>query len=403
MLDTFGGLIDSIAGIQKMEATLAAAKAELIEQARQWAVFVESTDAPADARGWNDEIRARRVLVTELACALRLPERTVESLNAESSILLTELPATFAALSAGQISWRHTRIMIDQALSMPEESRRDFEEALLPKAAVLTPSKFQDRARKLRERLHPELIDVRHEESREKRCIEVIPDRDGMAWLNIYQSAVVVQGIVNRVGDMAAAQPARDDDPRTQSQWQADLAAELLLDGRLHSGRDSGIRPTVIVTVPVLSMLGASDEPAVLEGYGPIDMGTAMELAAAAPGFIRLLTHPETGAALSLGTARYPNTALRTWLRQRDGTCRFPGCARAARRCDIDHTVDYQHGGETAHFNLAHLCPAHHRLKHMTGWDVEQLGQTGIIQWTSPTGKTYRTEPELQMEPAAGR
>jgi hypothetical protein len=130
-------------------------------------------------------------------------------------------------------------------------------------------------------------------------------------------------------------------------------------------------------------------------------MGTAMELAAAAPGLIRLLTHPETGAALSLGTARYPNTALRTWLRQRDGTCRFPGCARAARRCDIDHTVDYQHGGETAHFNLAHLCPAHHRLKHMTGWTVEQLGQTGIIQWTSPTGKTYRTEPELHMEPVA--
>jgi hypothetical protein len=42
-----------------------------------------------------------------------------------------------------------------------------------------------------------------------------------------------------------------------------------------------------------------------LEGYGPIDIETARRLAADAPGFTRILTHPETGAVLSLGRDRY--------------------------------------------------------------------------------------------------
>ncbi|HOB58031.1 MAG TPA: HNH endonuclease signature motif containing protein, partial [Rhodoglobus sp.] len=156
----------------------------------------------------------------------------------------------------------------------------------------------------------------------------------------------------------------------------------------------------VLVTVPVLTLLGVSDEPATLEGYGPIDHDTAMRLAATAPSFTRLLTHPETGAVLSVGRDRYTVPAdLRTWLRVRDGTCRFPGCSRAARICEIDHTQDWLHNGQTAHENLAHLCPAHHRLKHQTRWTVTQSAG-GVLNWTSPNGRDYATEPETRMQPA---
>jgi hypothetical protein len=78
-------------------------------------------------------------------------------------------------------------------------------------------------------------------------------------------------------------------------------------------------------------------------------------------------------------------------VRVRDGTCRFPGCSRAARQCELDHTRDWQHGGETAHNNLAHFCPAHHRLKHQTGWPVEQASER-TLKWISPSGRTYVTE-----------
>lgn len=160
------------------------------------------------------------------------------------------------------------------------------------------------------------------------------------------------------------------------------------------------LRPTVAVTVPVLTLLGRSEEPGNLDGYGPIDPATARALAANAPSFIRILTHPETGAVLSVGRDRYAVPAdLRTWLRLRDQTCRFPGCSRVAVRCDVDHTVAFREGGargRTDAGNLAHLCRKHHRLKHTTRWSVEQR-LDGELTWTSPTGRHYASRPGLDL------
>ncbi|MGC5169002.1 HNH endonuclease signature motif containing protein, partial [Luteimicrobium sp. DT211] len=100
-----------------------------------------------------------------------------------------------------------------------------------------------------------------------------------------------------------------------------------------------------------------SSDIAYLDGYGPIDDHTATLLTAAAPSLRRLLTHPHTGVVLALGRETYTVPAdLRAYLRLRDGTCRFPGCSRAAARCDVDHTTAYVTGGTTDATNLAHLC-----------------------------------------------
>ena len=398
MANTLGDLIDSIAVLDRMQASLAAHKSELIEQARQWSVVIEqSVDGTANTSqgGWNAEVRARRVIVSELACALRIPERTAETLVADSTAL-TQLPETFRALSAGAISWRHAHTIIEHAGSLPAESWGTFETAAVPLAEILTVGKFDRRARVLRERLCPESIDVRNRDAAAQRNLSIEPARDGMAVLSAYLPAAEAHGIYNRITDMALAQQSPTED-RTLTQLRVDLFAELLLDGWLQSGRECGIRPRVLVTVPVLTMLGVGDEPAVLEGYGPIDTETALALAAEAPSFTRLLTHPETGAVLSVGRDRYSVPSdMRTWLRVRDGTCRFPGCSRSARVCDLDHTEDWQHNGKTSHDNLAHLCKTHHHLKHHTAWTVEQ-SEGGVLNWTSPSGRSYATEPETRM------
>ena len=394
MANTLGELVDSIAALNRMEASIAAHKAALIDQARQWSEVVEGT-GPTDL-GWSPEVRARRVLVTELACALRIPERMAETLIADSQALLTDLPATFAALGEGAISWRHAHALVDHATSLSPRLVGQFEAAVLPFATTLTVAKFDRRARAERERMAPDSIDGRHLQAVEKRSIDLQPDRDGMAWLSAYLPVVAAQGIYNRLTDIAMSQRSPTES-RTLAQLRADAFAELLLDGTLADGRTSGIRPRVLVTVPALTLLGRGTEPAVLEGYGPIDRMTALELAASAPSFTRLLTHPETGAVLSVGRASYAVPAdLRTWLRVRDGTCRFPGCSRAARSCEIDHTRDWQFGHGTNHDNLAHLCPAHHHLKHQTGWSVRQRG-AGVLEWTSPSGHVYTTEPETRI------
>jgi hypothetical protein len=170
-------------------------------------------------------------------------------------------------------------------------------------------------------------------------------------------------------------------------------------------GPNWGIRPTVIVTVPVMTLLGHSDEPGTLDGYGPIDADTARRLAVQAPTFRRLLVHPETGVALSLGTEHYrvPKD-LRLWLHLRDGVCRFPGCNRPAIHSDIDHSRAAEFGGPTDAANLAALCGPHHALKHATTWRVVNRGD-GILDWTSPTGKTHTTYPATTLPhppPGAG-
>ncbi len=63
-----------------------------------------------------------------------------------------------------------------------------------------------------------------------------------------------------------------------------------------------------MVTVPVFTLMGLSDEPATLEGYGPISPDAARQIAGTAPGFTRLLIHPETGALLSFGADHYKVT-----------------------------------------------------------------------------------------------
>ena len=387
MANTLGELVDSIAALSRMEASIAAFRAELIDQARQWSEVTESQTARHQG-GWSASVVARRELVTELACALRIPERAAESLVEDSRSLLNELPATFAALKVGAISWRHAHVLIDHANSVPENTRLAFEAAVLAYATTQTVAKFDRAARRERERVHPESIDQRVVVAVENRSIDLQPARDGMAWLTAYLPAVTAHGIYNRITDMALAQQSGTE-TRTLTQLRADLFAELLLGEHV-----SAIRPRVLITVPAMTLLGHSDEPVVLEGYGPIDLETARELTANAPSLTRILTHPETGAVLSVGRDKYAVPAdLRLWLRVRDGTCRFPGCNRAARKCDLDHTDDWQCGGHTAHNNLAHLCPAHHNVKHMTGWTVKQL-RGGVLEWTSPAGKRYITEPE---------
>jgi hypothetical protein len=154
MANTLSNLVDSIAAVDRMIAALSAQRADLIEQARQWC---EATAAPASAGAWSAQHVAQRELVAELACALRVPEHTAESLIAESKSLVGELPATNQALQFGLISYRHAQVMIDQASSLPNEARSGFELAALPFAKKLTVAKFNRKARIPHETRHDNL------------------------------------------------------------------------------------------------------------------------------------------------------------------------------------------------------------------------------------------------------
>ena len=107
-----------------------------------------------------------------------------------------------------------------------------------------------------------------------------------------------------------------------------------------------------------------------------------------------------TGVTVARDPHSYrPNSALARRIRDRDRTCRFPGCGVAARRCDLDHVIPFP-GGTTAEENLICLCRTHHGFKHHAGWAV-LLESDGTCSWTSPTGRTYVTRPADLRDDAA--
>jgi hypothetical protein len=210
-----------------------------------------------------------------------------------------------------------------------------------------------------------------------------------MADLYLHLPAHEIMAVYSRATE-AARRFRSEGDARTLAQLRADVMRDALLNGTMDQLGGSRVRPDVYVTVPVLTLLGVAEIPASLDGYGPIAPSVARELAAHAPSFVRILTHPETGARLSVGKDRYVAPRdMKNALRARDGTCSMPMCSMPAEFCDIDHTVDWAKGGTTSLNNLTFLCRGHHSLKHATAWTPSQDPGTAVVTWTSPARRTY--------------
>ena len=389
-------IVDALAEVRREEAGLHARRARLIDAlARANAAheheIVIGIDRPAERAQFVE--RSTRA---QVACVLRTSEQAAGRLMRESTRLVADLSATLSALADGAISYRHALAVVDEADSLPEDAVPTFEAAVLAGRTDLTAGTFAARCRRIRERSHPATIETRASSAEKSRSVSLEHTRDGMAWLHIYAQAAQAELAYTFLTGTAMDQQ-EGGDARTLDQ----LRADALMDAVLAPGRPDvaqgaeallGQRVEVSITVPALTLLGQSDEPAVLDGYGPIPLETAKALAAGATSWHRILTHPVTGATLTHDRTTYrPPADLRRWLRHRDRTCRFPGCRRRAARCDIDHTIAWEEGGTTDHDNLAHLCRRHHRLKHHTAWKVRFDGD--LLIWTDPTGHEYCTEP----------
>ena len=146
------------------------------------------------------------------------------------------------------------------------------------------------------------------------------------------------------------------------------------------------------VTIAATTLAGLDDLPGELDGYGPIPADLCRALAVSAASITAVGVDPTCGTALDVGRTIYrPRLSHRDHVTQRDRTCRFPGCRQPARRCQIDHSEEFCDGGATCPCNLACLCKFHHDLKTTGLWDARQHPDASIT-WTSPTGRTYRTQ-----------
>jgi len=407
--DRADACLDGMAELARMEAGMAALKVHLAAgYAETAAALAPPAASPQEHTAWEMAVTA------EVACVLTVSERTASALLSEAQALTTALPLTLSALQAGRISWQHARVMVDETTNLDKAGAAGLEAHFLDPAAPtpargcpageLVPARFRAKVRAWRERHHPVSIEVRHARGVADRRVEYTPDRDGMAWLSAYLPAAQAAAIWDRTTSAARALQGPDE-ARTLTQLRADVAAAWLLtsggteDGMADAGTiKAGDVPSpgaqVLITVPVFSLLGVTEEPAMLDGYGPVPPSMARALVAdGASSFLRVLTDPRDGAPLEIGRTSYRiPKALRQWLRVRDGKCPFPGCSNQSLDNDADHLLAWARGGTTGIGNLGQPCPKHHRLKHSTAWTPTGASANEPPGWISPTGRRYASE-----------
>jgi Domain of unknown function (DUF222) len=253
--DALGSLVDGLVETERISARVAAWRVEQVDQIGR---FTELNTAVTTSHGmcpWSQAAIARRTAVSEVAAALRIPERSAETLIEECRMLMERLPQTTAGLIAGDFSYRHAKSIVAHAQSLPDDLHVTFEKAVVPSASRLTFSKFEQKARTTRERMDAATITERHHRSLGGREMSFEPARDGMGWLHLYHSAAVTLAAHNRADEIARGRQGPNE-ARTLSQLRADVMADLVLDGVVGDRPEFGIPPSVVVTVPVLAMLG---------------------------------------------------------------------------------------------------------------------------------------------------
>lgn len=443
--------LDRLAEVVKLEAMLAAIKARDAAECVELQSAMTPPDASAQARNYRG-----MSVVAEVAGVLTVSAAAAGALIASARQLCT-LPLAMAELASGRMSWQHARIVADETDGLDAEGAAELTSHFLDPgdsgpargcpAGELVPGRFRQKVRRWRERHHPESLETRHAKGFADRRVEFTPDRDGMAWVSAFLPADAASAICNRTTSLARGTQGPNEQ-RTLTQLKADIfAAALLGNGAARTSRtgdvggragdvrgdvrDGGVRGAVgdvkksvgndvtdvvsagnaafqdlsdvpapaaqvLVTVPVFSLLGFGDEPAVLDGYGPIPASMARKLVAeGATSFYRVLIDPRDGAPLEIGRKSYRLTeAMKRWLRLRDGKCPFPGCSNPSLDNDADHLLSWHDGGTTGISNLGQPCRKHHRLKHNSAWRPTAATKDEPPGWISPSGRLYRSEQQ---------
>lgn len=387
--------LDLVLEVDGMVATFAAQRYVRVASLRAELV------RDALSRGLSGDVVERSIRL-ELAAAMRITEYAAGMLMSRGQALVEQYPAALDALEHGSLTERHAEILVD-ALDDLDVALRD---RLIDDAVELAQTQpvgvFRRRLRRLIENEQAETLAERHEKALTWRRVTVESLRDGMARLELYGPDVEVQAAYGRLTTMAKVMGKHADETRSVDQLRADIMGDLLLDGQVegHPKDVRGVRPSVVVTVPALSLLSDEaarvGEPAVVEGIGPIPIQKARELCGDSSDWMRVLTHPETGMVLSVGRKRYrPPKSLAKLVKWRAGRCLGPGCSMPTERCEIDHNVAWCADGSTELANLSPFCKGHHTVKGFGLWSVSQLSSSGgVMEWISPLGRRYLVEPE---------
>ncbi|NYJ19939.1 hypothetical protein HNR05_001730 [Leifsonia psychrotolerans] len=377
---------------------------------------------------------AVRSAAVDAALHLHLSSDVVRTRAHEGDVLTASLPQLWALFQDGTLGYAQASAAVHFLTSITDPAQIGaFDTELAGVGPTLTPGAFRQKARTLAERLRAEPAAHRHAHDLAERRVSVEPVPNGMAWLNANISGVdatrisarlnatakriahnettarrkaiaTARATAHRTARHAGLSPAETQDliataeqdaaARCRRRSRDQIRADLLVAWLAGDGTPTAAKVRPLLLVPILGLLGTSDQPAVLQGYGPIDPVTTAQLFTNAPAFRRVGTDPITGEILNFDRTRYrPSKAQRDLLAVIYGTCACDGCTRLAVTADIDHVREWARDtGPTNLANLLPLCGPDHRLKtHSTLRFTKE--PDGSVTINTPTGYRSRTTP----------
>ncbi len=446
-------LVDAAAACGRLttwlELTQARLTRELVVRAmsRQRDLLTCDDDPPrADALESADDLGTRSA-VAQVALAGRVGEARVRSWLEMIEDYPQDHPVLWRALTDGRVGTARARLIADETLILDDLNRAWVQRQILPVAETLGLASLRGRLERLVAQADPD---------RYARDVDEQAAQVSFRALSHGQAAMTLTADADTIARVRATVNHRTGpatvptDPGDRGDRQAEAVIDLLSgpvrqasifdrpadatsddtppddtppDDTPPDGGQEHVRavPSVCLNVTVpLSVLRALAEgekhPSTalglveLEGHGLIPAALARQIIVEHGARATWRCHyiddrpgsPAPGAVVGVGsvvhdTGYTPPPLMAELVRARDRHCRFPGCRRAARACDLDHVRPHAHGGVRCSCNLMPLCRHHHRLKTHARFTPELDPVTGSVSWTTPTGHRYTAGHEYPL------
>ncbi len=387
--------------------------------------------------GTEREVRISERARDEVAAALRWGPVTTQSRIDQARLLTGPLTATQTALSLGEITPVHVRLITEAAQRLStwdaldqathNATRTDtpanqrtlakaqlafntdcvaLQQGVLPTARAQGYSRTKSRANKAIEVIDAHGQARRRAAARRHRDVYVSPDVDGISTLIARLDSFTANAIMGAINAAVSNPNIAGSCDANAGERRGEALAALIFGTHLTGTPNTGVGCTSSCTTPIAVNITVDLTVPITEldsALNPDSIGCDFRQLLADPG-VKVFTRPvavnDAGHVLDVGRKRYQITgSLRRLIITRDGTCRFPGCNAAATRCHVDHATPWDEGGRSDVGNLGVLCMRHHQLKTHGGWQLTHSKPDGSCTWRSPDGRIYHHYPEPIIAP----
>lgn len=342
--------------------------------------------------------------------------------------LVHELPCTLAALESGALNEHRATLVAQETACLAPADRAVVDawfSGYLADHPDLGNNRLTSEVRRKVVEVDQEAVVRRRSKAAGGRRVSLQPLPDGMvrmtAILGLQEGVATYAALLRaalaakagggfngdptRWGSGGAQPEASGTDPaagfvqKPRSKGRGALMADALVERLTGSPAATPCGVELIVVITDKALFGVDNEPAHVDGYGPVAASWVRDLVGQADpeqriALRRLFKEPGRMVRMEVNR-RSMSPGLRKLIRLRDQRCRMPWCDALIGH--DDHVADHAKGGESSYVNAQGLCEACNYAKSMPGWSASSTMEPErghVVTVRTPTGHSYEsTQP----------